>query len=59
MGESVTSILDSSVVSFIVDGAQQILGILTTPPLGVFISIGLVGSIAGVAFGILRNAKRN
>ena len=53
-----TSVLDSGVLSFIVDGATQVLGIMTTPPLGTFLTIGIVGSIAGLVGGIVHMVRR-
>lgn len=53
-----TSVLDSNVLSFIVDGATQVLGIMTTPPLGTFLTIGIVGSIAGLVGGIVHMVRR-
>lgn len=46
--EGASSVLDSSVVTFIVDGAKQVLGIMTTPPLGTFLTIGIVGGVVGL-----------
>lgn len=56
--EGVSSVLDSGVVSFIVDGATQILGIMTTPPLGTFLTIGIIGSVAGLVGGIVHMVRR-
>lgn len=58
MAEGATSILDTSVVTFVVDGAKQILGIMTTPPLGIFLTIGIIGAVIGVVAGIVRTVKR-
>lgn len=43
-----TSVLDSSVVTFIINSAKEILGIMTTPPLGTFLTIGIIGAVAGL-----------
>ncbi len=51
------SVLDAGTISTIVDGAKSVLGIMTTPPLGVFITIGVVGSIVGLVAGIVRTVK--
>ena len=53
-----SSVLDSNVLSFIVDGATQVLGIMTTPPLGTFLTIGIVGSIATLVGGIVHMVRR-
>lgn len=56
--EGASSVLDSDVVTFIVTGAKEVLGIMTTQPLGTFITIGIVGSIAGLVGGIVHMCKR-
>lgn len=43
-----TSVLDSTVVTFIINSAKEILGIMTTPPLGTFLTIGIIGAVAGL-----------
>ena len=43
-----TSVLDSEVVTFVVNGAKEILGVMTTPPLGTFLTIGIMGAVAGL-----------
>lgn len=58
MAEGATSILDTGVVTFVVDGAKQILGIMTTPPLGIFLTIGIIGAVIGVVAGIVKTVKR-
>ena len=45
---SSTNVLDSSIVTFVVDAVKQFLGILTTPPLGVFLTIGILGAVVGL-----------
>lgn len=52
------SILDGSVVTFVVDAVEQFIGILTTPPLGIFLTIGLLGAVVGLTGGIVRMVKR-
>lgn len=52
-----TNVLDSSIVTFVVDAVKQFLGILTTPPLGVFITIGILGAVVGLAGVILNLVK--
>lgn len=54
---SSTNVLDSSIVTFVVDAVKQFLGILTTPPLGVFITIGILGAVVGLAGVILNLVK--
>lgn len=56
--DGVTSILDSSVVTFVVDGAKEVLGIMTTPPLGVFLTISLIGAVIGVVASIVHVVRR-
>lgn len=52
------SVLDSEVVTFIVDAAQKVLGIMTTPPLGTFLTIGIIGAVVGLVGGIVRMVRR-
>lgn len=52
-----SSILDSSVVDFVVDAAGSVIGIMTTPPLGIFLTIGLVGAVVGVVGTIVALVK--
>ena len=40
-------VLNSEVVDFIVEGATKILGVMTTPPLGTFLTIGIIGGVGG------------
>lgn len=56
--ETTASILDSSVVQFVVDGAKSVIEIMATPPLGIFLTIGLIGGVIGVVGGIVRMVKR-
>lgn len=57
--ESTTSsILDTNTLNFIVDGIKDVIGIFTTPPLGIFLTIGVVGCIAGLAIGITRAVRK-
>lgn len=53
-----TSVLDSSIVTFVVDAVKQFLGILTTPPLGVFLTIGILGAVVGLVGVIVSMVKR-
>lgn len=41
-------VLNSEVVTFIVNGAKEILGVMTTPPLGTFLTIGIIGGVVGL-----------
>ena len=52
-----TSVLDSSIVTFVVDAVKQFLGILTTPPLGVFLTIGILGAVVGLVGVIVSMVK--
>lgn len=53
-----STLLDNSVVSFIVNGMEQVIGICTVQPLGTFITIGLVGAIVGLGLKLLKSVKR-
>ena len=44
-----TSVLDGSVVTFVIDAVKQVIGILTTEPLGTFLTIGILGAVVGLA----------
>lgn len=46
--EEASNILDSSVVNFITDAAKSVIGIMTTPPLGIFITLGIIGGVVGL-----------
>lgn len=46
-------VLDQSVVTFIINAAKSVLGIMTTPPLGTFLTIGIVGGIVGLVGSII------
>lgn len=52
-----SSVLDSSIVTFVVDAVKQFLGILTTPPLGVFLTIGILGAVVGLVGVIVNMVK--
>lgn len=52
-----SSVLDSSVVTFVVDAVKQIIAILTTEPLGVFLTIGILGSIVALVASIVNMVK--
>lgn len=53
-----SSVLDTGVVTFIIDAAKQLIGILTTPPLGVFLTIGIIGAVAGLVGTIVMLVRR-
>ena len=57
--ESGQTILNSEVVTFVVDGISKVIGILTTPPLGIFLTIGVMGSIVGLTMGIVSRVKNS
>lgn len=57
-GETVTSVLDDGTVTFVVNAAKQVIGLLTTPPLGTFITIGIVGAVACLVGIIVSVARR-
>lgn len=52
------SILDNSVVSFVIDGIKQVIGLCTVQPIGTFITIGLVGAVVGLGLRLLKSVKR-
>lgn len=54
---SSSNVLDSSIVTFVVDAVKQFLGILTTPPLGVFLTIGILGAVVGLVGVIVSMVK--
>ena len=56
-GTTSTSVLDSSIVTFVVDAVKQFLGILTPPPLGVFLTIGILGAVVGLVGVIVNMVK--
>lgn len=56
--EGSSSVLDDSVVTFIINGAKEVLSIITTPPLGIFITIGIIGSVVGLVSGIVRMVRK-
>lgn len=45
--DAANSILDTSVITFIVNAAKEILGIMTVPPLGIYLTIGILGGVVG------------
>ena len=51
-------VLNSEVVDFIVEGATKIVGVMTTPPLGTFLTIGIIGGVVGLVATIVRMVKR-
>lgn len=57
--EGGSSILDSNVISFVTKAMGDILGILTTPPLGVFLTIGILGTIVGLVGKIVSTVKNS
>lgn len=56
-GEGAASLLDSSVVTFIVDAMGQVLSVMTTPPLGTFLTIGILGAVVGLTATIIHTVK--
>ena len=46
--EAASSVLSSETVTFVVDGAKKFIEIMTQPPFGTFITIGILGSVAGL-----------
>lgn len=58
MEAGASTVLDSGVVDFIVDAASSIIGIMTTPPLGTFLTIGIIGAVVALVGGIVAMVKR-
>lgn len=56
-GESGGTVLSQEVVTFVIDGITKVIGILTTPPLGIFLTIGIMGSIVGLTMAIVSRVK--
>lgn len=52
------SILDNSVINFVIDGIKDVIGLCTVQPIGTFITIGLVGAVVGLALRLLKSVKR-
>ena len=52
------NILNSETVTFVVDGAKQFIAIMTQPPFGVFITIGVLGSVAGLVGTLIHMVRR-
>lgn len=57
--EETTSVLDSEVVTFVVDAVKQFIGILTTKPLGIFLTIGILGAVVGLTASIVHLVRRS
>lgn len=56
-GSASGSVLSGEVVTFVIDGITKVIGILTTPPLGIFLTIGIMGSIVGLTMAIVSRVK--
>lgn len=56
-GGSGGTVLSQEVVTFVIDGITKVIGILTTPPLGIFLTIGIIGSIVGLTLAIVSRVK--
>lgn len=48
-----TSILDNDVLTFIIEGAKQIIGLFSIQPLGAFLTISLLGSIVALVASVV------
>lgn len=57
--EGGSSILDSNVIKFVTDAMGDVLGILTTPPLGIFLTIGILGTIVGLVGKVVSTVKNS
>ena len=53
-----SSILDSSVINFVIDGIKDVISLCTVQPIGTFITIGLVGAVVGLGLRLLKSVKR-
>ena len=57
-GATTSNVLDSSIVTFVVDAVKQFLGVMTTAPLGVFLTIGILGAVVGLV-GVIVNLVKH
>lgn len=52
-----SSILDGSTITTVINAVKEFMGILTTPPLGIFITIGILGTVVGLVATIVNTVK--
>ncbi len=52
------SILSSDAVTFVVDAAKQFIGVMTQPPFGTFITIGILGGVAALVGTLIHTVRR-
>lgn len=55
---AVSNVLDSTVITAIINAVKEFIGILTTPPLGIFITIGILGTVVALVASIVHLVKR-
>lgn len=53
-----SSVLDTNTTTFVVNAAKEVLGLMTTPPLGTFITIGIMGAVVGLVGAVVAVARR-
>lgn len=51
------SLLDNSVVTFVVNGIKDVITLCVDSNLAIFITLGIVGSIVGLAMGLVSRVK--
>ena len=56
-GDGATSVLDPAVITTVINAVKEFVGILMTPPLGVFLTIGILGTIVGVVASVVNVVK--
>lgn len=56
---AVSNVLDSTVITAIINAVKEFIGILTTPPLGIFITIGILGTVVALVASIVHLVKRS
>lgn len=55
--ETANFVLDNNVVDFVVNAVKEFVGIMATPPLGTFLTIGILGSCIGLVALIVNLVK--
>lgn len=56
-GTTSSTFLDSSVMDYILEGAEGIIGLLSIQPMGTFIAISIIGGIIAVVASVVRLSK--
>lgn len=55
--DTASFVLDENVVTFVMDAIKEFIGILATPPLGTFLTIGILGTVVGLVALVVRLVK--